>query len=191
LSLSAMAVLAGLCFAAAWWVPVGPMPGWVARIAGSRGMSVVNASENLVSIVGGLAVFSGALFALLVTVFLVRRAFYRNRPVRNMPTWACGYTGSAPRAQYTASSFVQPFTALFRPLVGSERNYDRPIGLFPARASFQEKFPDLFRTSLYRPAFQKLREWFASAKRIQHGRVQTYVLYIAVTLLVLLLLGLR
>jgi hypothetical protein len=89
--------------------------------------------------------------------------------------------------QYTASSFAQPLTDLFGPLIGTRRRLSLPDGLFPRRASFASETPDLYRERLYRPAFMGIERSLSVFRWLQHGRVQLYVLYIAFTLLVLLL----
>jgi hypothetical protein len=44
---------------------------------------------------------------------------------------------------------------------------------------------------MYRPVFERINEWLSRLHWVQHGKVQLYVLYIAVTLIVLLVWKLR
>ena len=61
-----------------------------------------------------------------------------------------------------------------------------PLGLFPEQASFESHTPDVFHDYLFRPIFAAI-VWTASKLRwFQNGRLQLYVLYIALTILVLL-----
>ena len=101
-------------------------------------------------------------------------------------TWDCGYGQPGPRMQYTASSFAQPLTDLFRPLLGTRPTASLPQGLFPRAASFSTDTPDLYRERLYRPIFGGIARTLSAFRWLQHGRVQLYVLYIGLTLLVLL-----
>ena len=75
----------------------------------------------------------GSLTFLLVTVALVllRRSLLAGRRVEQSVTWGCGYAQPTPRIQYTASSFAQPLTDLFRPLLGTRKRILRPRGFFP------------------------------------------------------------
>jgi len=89
--------------------------------------------------------------------------------------------------QYTASSFASPFVNLFRMFLRPKTRLNAPQGLFPRQASFHSETSDIFCDYLYRPIFFAVA-WAASKLRwLQHGRIQLYVLYIALTILVLLI----
>jgi formate hydrogenlyase subunit 3/multisubunit Na+/H+ antiporter MnhD subunit len=145
--------------------------------------------ENLASAAGPLAlVVVGTVAFLLVVVVLVllRRSLLTGRRVEAGVTWGCGYAQPTARMQYTASSFVQPVTTLFRWLLGTHRQMQRPEGVMPANASLATETPDLCHGNLYRPGFLKVNWGLSQLRRVQRGQVQLYVLYIAVTLIVLL-----
>jgi formate hydrogenlyase subunit 3/multisubunit Na+/H+ antiporter MnhD subunit len=116
-----------------------------------------------------------------------RRWLLRGRSVTAAPTWNCGYARPSPRMQYTASSFAQPLTDLFGPVIGTRQRLSPPDGFFPVAASFATETPDSFRERLYRPVFMGIERGLSAFRWLQHGRVQLYVLYVAFTLLVLLL----
>jgi hypothetical protein len=88
--------------------------------------------------------------------------------------------------QYTASSFAQPILDLFAPMLGTRVSFEKPMGLFPRKASLETTTPDSFRERIFRPIFGEMDRVLSRFRRIQEGRVQVYVLYIAVTLLALL-----
>jgi hydrogenase-4 component B len=88
--------------------------------------------------------------------------------------------------QYTASSFAQPLMKLFAPLLHTRRTLAAPEGYFPRAASLTTTTPDAARIALYEPAFSGVGWVLARLRWLQHGRIQLYVLYIALTLLVLL-----
>jgi hydrogenase-4 component B len=88
--------------------------------------------------------------------------------------------------QYTASSFAQPLMDLFRPLLGTRKRILRPEGFFPKEAALETITPDISHEEMYRPMFRRVNEWLSQVRWLQHGKVQLYVLYIAVTLIVLL-----
>jgi formate hydrogenlyase subunit 3/multisubunit Na+/H+ antiporter MnhD subunit len=128
----------------------------------------------------GFVAVAGALAA-------VRTWLLAGRTVAEGPTWDCGYALPSPRMQYTGSSFSQPLTAVFAGVLLTEHRGASPEGFFPANASFASRTPDLWRERLYRPLFHALERGLASFRWLQHGRVQLYVLYIALTLVALLL----
>jgi NADH:ubiquinone oxidoreductase subunit 5 (subunit L)/multisubunit Na+/H+ antiporter MnhA subunit len=144
--------------------------------------SLAAATNPLTFVMIGIAAF----LLLLLALILLRRGLLSGRRVDESVTWDCGYARPTARIQYTASSFVQPFTTLFRWLLGTQRQLQRPEGFFPAKASLATETPDLTHEELYRPGFLKINWGIAKLRWMQQGHVQLYVLYIAVTLIVLL-----
>jgi len=89
--------------------------------------------------------------------------------------------------QYTASSFARPLTQLFRLFLQPRDEIHPPCGLFPKLAALHTHTPDLFRRYFYEPLFLGIA-WAGSKLRwLQEGHIQIYVLYIALTILALLI----
>lgn len=133
---------------------------------------------------------SAAVLALCALLALLRRSLLRKRSVGKTVTWDCGYAGPTPRMQYTASSFAQPTTNLFRYALGLRTRSRLPSGFFPGKASFETHAGDTANEYLFRPSFRFVDRAMARLRWIQEGRVQVYVLYVALTLLILLLVAL-
>lgn len=129
---------------------------------------------------------SWGLLAVAGTIALVRRRLLRGRPVEYGPTWDCGYAAPTARMQYTASSFASPLTTLFRMFLRPRVHVEPPRGLFPSRAEFHSETSDVFGDYVYRPVFFAVAWMAARLRWLQQGRLQLYVLYIALTVLVLL-----
>ena len=118
----------------------------------------------------------------------VRRRLLAGRRVERAVTWDCGYAAPTPRMQYTASSFARPLVQLFRLFLQPRDEIHPPRGLFPQQACLHTHTPDLFRRYVYEPAVPAALPGLASKLHwLQEGRIQIYVLYIAVTILVLLI----
>jgi formate hydrogenlyase subunit 3/multisubunit Na+/H+ antiporter MnhD subunit len=174
IGLSAPAVLHGL----------GPALTQLTRLStGEISANLGPAGQILSRVVAGSLV----LIALVILLTLLRRWILAGRPVTTAVTWDCGYAQPTARMQYTASSFAQPLTQLFRGLLRTRVREDKRQGLFPKAASFGSDTPDPCYGNVYRPAFERLNWGLAKLRWLQHGNVQLYVLYIAVTLLVLLI----
>ncbi|MFH1023303.1 MAG: proton-conducting transporter membrane subunit [Planctomycetota bacterium] len=147
----------------------------------------VAAALNLAN--GPLVMITGIAFlflALTAGLILFRRWLLSDRPVENSVTWDCGYARPTARMQYTASSYAQPFTALFRMFLRTRRRAVPPEGFFPKRASLATHTPDVSREGLFRPVFAATEDALGRLRGLQHGRIQSYVLYIVITLLALL-----
>ncbi|MGE0820968.1 MAG: proton-conducting transporter membrane subunit [Candidatus Binatia bacterium] len=116
-----------------------------------------------------------------------RQWLLRARQVTTQVTWDCGYARPTPRMQYTASSFTQPLTNLAQLFLRTRSRQVIVQGVFPQAASLVTETPDVFQVRFYYLLFSFAQRAFASLRWIQQGQVQLYILYIALTLLVLLI----
>ncbi|NCP03308.1 MAG: hydrogenase [Deltaproteobacteria bacterium] len=146
------------------------------------------------SLGGPLAPLAAISLAGWILVVLLALVFWRLRRCsqgarRDLGTWGCGYPFPSPKMQYTASSFGDSLVRLFNFGLWSKRHGGRPDGLFPATSSFESHTPDLFLDRLFSPAFQGAAWLMHGVRRlIQNGVAAIYLLYSALTLLVLLAL---
>ncbi len=121
----------------------------------------------------------------------LRRWLLSGKTIHESVTWDCGYDAPSPRMQYTGSSFAQPLTSLFKSILRTQRKISPPSGFFPIHASFFTSAPDVFVRTIIRPFYHAVRFGFSKMKWFQHGRVNAYILYIGLTLLILLIWNLR
>ncbi len=144
------------------------------------------ALRPLTLIVGG----SLALLVLIGAAVMLRRRLLSNRQVGRTVTWGCGYQHPAATMQYTGSSFAQPLTSLFKTVLRTQSHVEGVTGYFPQQASFSSHTDDLFENKLFSPVFSLIAKALHSIIWIQNGVVQLSVLFIAMTLLILLIVGL-
>jgi hypothetical protein len=88
--------------------------------------------------------------------------------------------------QYTASSYAQPLTDLFRLILRTRTKSAAPAGLFPSGATLSTHTPDVFREAVFQPVFAGIERALDRLRVLQHGRIQLYVLYIVLTLIALM-----
>ena len=181
--LAAACLVIGVCSPAV----VGLLAPVLGQVTGLPTDGVRNEVMGASRILGVLTTCAVGFLGLVMLAAGLRRWLLSRRSVALAVTWDCGYAQPSPRMQYTASSFAQPLTDLFGPVIGTRRRLSPPAGFFPGAASFASETPDLCRERLYRPAFMGIERALSAFRWLQHGRVQLYVLYIAFTLLVLLL----
>ncbi len=124
-------------------------------------------------------------FALLIA--LLRKLLLAKRTVREGETWGCGYVTPTPRMQYTASSYAEPIIEMFRGILRPKTTAKGIEGFFPQKASFHSHVDDPFMNRLFKPAFGGILWVAGELKRIKTGQMHHYVLYIALTILVLLI----
>lgn len=129
---------------------------------------------------------SAAFLLLAAAVAYLRHLLLNGRSVRTSVTWDCGYAAPAPRMQYTSSGFAQPIVTLFRFVLRTHREQTAVAGYFPGQAGLSTHTNDPAQEEVYEPAFEGAGRLLAKLRWLQSGHMQLYVLYIAVTLLVLL-----
>lgn len=133
-----------------------------------------------------------ALAASLVVagVLLWRRA--RTNGLRRGLTWDCGYATPTKRMQYTSGSFAGLAAGWFAWILRPVRKLRRPRGSFPDEAIRLERVPETVLEHVVAPVGGLLIRLSTAVRRLQHGRLQAYILYVAaglVALGVLVLLG--
>lgn len=146
-------------------------------------------SEQMTGAVGSLAAVTGIAITLLAVasaLALLRVWLLWGRDVGAGPTWDCGYARPTARMQYTASSFAQPLADFFSAVLQTRKRLSAPRGLFPLEASLETEIPDIALERGYQPLFRGVSWILSWLSWIQHGRVSVYILYIAVTMVALL-----
>jgi|WetSurMetagenome_2_1015567.scaffolds.fasta_scaffold00008_124 hydrogenase-4 component B len=138
---------------------------------------------SLAGISAGCLVFLGV----AAVAFIIRKGLLSKKRAAASPTWDCGYIAPNPRMQYTASSFAQPLVLFFRNvLFPRQKTNTRPVP-FPGEWSFHSHVPDILLDNVYIPFFTVLGRILSKLRWLQGGKVHVYVLYIALTLIALLI----
>ena len=168
----------------------GPAARAAARAAATIGRLATPASSVVDGILAPLALI-GALGACVIGLaglfWALRRVLLRYRSVENQPTWGCGFTRPSPAMQYTASSYVQPVLREFSGLLGTQAEAHPPAGYWPASADFRTRTPDAVLDRTLYPAARIVERGLALLRRVQHGRLQYYLLYALVFLVLVLM----
>ena len=181
-------ILAGLCFA------IGLLSPWILKYLfnaveqvsfGTSGQTAV--LQPVKNILFNISLVAVILFALIGCLIIFRLILLKNRIVSKSVTWDCGYAAPASSMQYTASSFVQPIIDMFRSVLHTKRDFHMPEKLFPEKAHFESETADIFREYIYEPVFRIIGKILMYLRWLQHGNIHIYVLYVAVTLIALLL----
>jgi hydrogenase-4 component B len=80
--------------------------------------------------------------------------------------------------QYTAGSFASVITGWFSSVLRPARHDHRPEGCFPGPASYSEHAPETVLEYVVAPAARAMMRVSAMARALQHGRAQSYLLYL-------------
>ncbi|MBI2968736.1 MAG: hypothetical protein HYY40_13125 [Bacteroidetes bacterium] len=93
------------------------------------------------------------------------------------PTWGCGYTGPGAKLQYTANSFVRSYRKLVRPLLMMNKKEEKIKGVFPGPVGLQTNPYDRMEAVLIDFPIKYLKGFFNAFRFFQNGKVQFYILY--------------
>jgi NADH:ubiquinone oxidoreductase subunit 5 (subunit L)/multisubunit Na+/H+ antiporter MnhA subunit len=187
--LAAMLGLAVLCIALGFAGPL-VVTALAKVVAAASRLPVAQVSASLEPVSASLTTAT-AVFAVFAVVAALLWAARSQRlavaGVRRAPVWGCGFRRPTARMQYTASSFAQPLVTQFSLFIANREALAPPSGYFPVAASYASDSGDPFLRLLFVPTFR----WFVRVARwlnvVQHGHIHVYVLYIAITLIALLI----
>ena len=198
----AMAMLAAACFVlglgATWILPVfDPITQQALGVAISPSLIAHGIALQAGTAQSGTV--SPAGIALVLLALMGTAAFLVNRRLRHArvatgPAWDCGLPGLTADNEYTATAFSKPlrliFSAFYRPRREIRPEYD-VSPYYPSAIRFESEIEPTFEKHVYGP----LKAWvFGLSRRmraIQAGSIHAYLAYIFVTLILLLLFGVR
>jgi hydrogenase-4 component B len=121
-----------------------------------------------------------ALFAFVAAIWLWRRAHHGG--LRRTVTWDCGYAAPTARMQYTAGSFAGILTGWFAWILRPVRHEHRSVDIFPTSAEVSQHTPETVLERIVEPIGGLVMRLSMTGRRFQHGRVQSYLLYLLIGL---------
>ncbi len=109
---------------------------------------------------------------------------------RTAMTWACGQPAISPRMQYTATGFSKPIRMIFANIYRATHEIEiseESSPYFRPDISYELRTESVFLKYLYEPAYRFIVGAARVFRRVQTGHLQTYLAYIFITLVLLLL----
>jgi formate hydrogenlyase subunit 3/multisubunit Na+/H+ antiporter MnhD subunit len=128
-------------------------------------------------------VFIGLVFL----VWIMRSMLLSGKKVKEFKTWDCGYQVQSSRIQYTSSSFAQPFMHLVKELVPQKIKLSKEEVIFPKKARLESTTQDFLERILIQPSLNFLNKFMNLFSWIQSGRMQQYIIYGLLFLIILLI----
>jgi len=169
-----MLALAGVCVAIAlapvlfWPVLARAVATW--HPAWTPGeMPVPLGTLGMVQVALAVATVSAALW-------LWRKA--HSNGLRRGLTWDCAYVMPTARMQYSSGSASGIATGWFSWILRPQRSLRRPRGLLPVRAFYLERIPETVLERLVTPIGEVTIQISTAVRSLQHGRLQSYILYL-------------
>jgi len=135
---------------------------------------------------GGI-VFLGLLLCIPAVYLLLH---IRPGAMRRVPIWDCGFEKLTPRMQYTGTAFAMPLRRIFGFLFGIKERV-RPVAYagrsaYPKRIGYTLRVRDRIWSWCYAPIGLASFAVARQVGRLQQGRIQSYLIYSFVTIIVLL-----
>jgi hydrogenase-4 component B len=109
---------------------------------------------------------------------------------RAVMTWACGLETLDARMQYTAAGFSKPIRMIFANIYRATHEIEiseETSPYFRPDITYELKTESVFLKYLYEPAYRMIISTARIFRRVQTGHIQTYLAYIFLTLVLLLL----
>ena len=129
----------------------------------------------ILSVLVKLFLCFGLFILIFVIVYVVRMLICRKSIVYN--TWGCGYDKGNNHIQYTASSYIGPFSSIMTPLFKKIFDVKKPKGLFPKDAHYNSSIEDVEEAYLINPIVKFDEKFLSKFERLQDGNIQHYILY--------------
>lgn len=133
-----------------------------------------------------LALLVGVVLPLPIIIYLMRKRV----PTPKYETWGCGQPISTGRNEYTATAFSKPFRMwfgwIFRPRREIQTTYS-DSHFFKEKEIFTSEIEPIFEKYLYNPVIWVVMNVSRLMRIIQTGYLQTYLLYILITLVISLI----
>ncbi len=128
--------------------------------------------------------------ALVGVIFAIRTFKVRQNKESYNATWGCGYLGSSPKIQYTATSYANYFVKLAAPIIGykAKTRSIAPTDIFPTNRHFESEVYDKIEVGVINKIINALKWLLSKVAIIETGKTQHYILYAFMFMLLLFLL---
>jgi formate hydrogenlyase subunit 3/multisubunit Na+/H+ antiporter MnhD subunit len=144
---------------------------------------------NYLSLLSRISFFSLLFLILIVLVFGIRSLVLRKQEKIFSSTWGCAYQAPGPRMQYTGKSFSKTLGKLLNFSLIEKKSYKelKSNEIFPKSRRYSSFYLDVFEQKLIDPFIQRLKQFINLFNFVQNGKVQAYVLYGIMFILVVFL----
>ena len=154
---------------------------------------VLSAGMRTSGTVSPLVIAVGLMVLMVPAVLLVGVGVKRFGRKRG-PVWDCGLPGLSAENEYTATAFSKALRMIFSVLYKPRREIQAVFDVspyFPKEIRFESEIEPTFEKRLYAPLQEFIFRVSSRMRTIQAGSIHAYLAYIFVTLVLLLLFGVR
>ncbi len=126
-----------------------------------------------------ISLFSSLFIVITAVIWGIRYFANKNKPEIVKPTWGCGYVAPNNRMQYTGKSFSKPLGKIFNFLLLEKKQYQelKNKEIFPEKRNYSSHYLDFFEYRIIQKITHRLVYAANYFQFFQNGRIQSYVLY--------------
>lgn len=149
----------------------------------------VSKTADILTMVGRSSLILMGIIGLL---WLIRKMVTRSEASTLQPTWGCGYIAPKPALQYTGKSFSKSLAKLFGFITIENKKFKelQTESIFPSARTYASYYLEFFETRILDPVIKQFLRIFDFFTFIHNGKIQLYVLYGLMFMIVLLVLSL-
>ncbi|MFN8206322.1 MAG: proton-conducting transporter membrane subunit [Bacteroidales bacterium] len=135
--------------------------------------------QDIVPLANQIGLFSLGLIGLVAIGLLMKSMVNRRLSVKENTTWGCAYEAPSARMQYTGKSFSKNLGKLTNSVLPEKKLYNElhQSEVFPLRRKHYTLYVDVMETRVVDPLLKIIRQLIHLFNFVQNGRIQAYVLY--------------
>ena len=151
----------------------------------------ISVLQQMIPIMNNISISSCVFFALIGIIWMLRAWQQKRQTINEEATWGCGYTGANPAIhQYSATSYADNIVQLTNQIVNVKKEFKKfdEEEIFPQERNFNTHSSDVLEDNLILKPAHRILYYFKQAAVFQTGKIQHYLLYALVFLIVIFLL---
>ena len=133
-----------------------------------------------------ITIVSAVLLLAVSALYLAGKMLKKDEAEEVLGTWACGFNEFKPYMEYSPDGFVQPGMRIF----GNAAGYKKEVKV-DSTVHTKAKVKDVIETNIYLKVVYAIDYIAAKIIKIHYGKVQIYISYIFISLIVSLILVLK
>lgn len=175
----------GLGFLAFLSIILGMFSPFIVSLIAKVSNSILNTKLPLIhSEINNEIIIASSIFVIIIAILaLISKILNNKKTILVKETWGCGFNNFKPNMQYSANGLSQPSTRVFGKIVGYEKEVKNSYSIL-----LKDKVLDNIEKYIYGSVIKFIDYIALRVTKIHFGKIQVYVSYIFVSLLVTVLL---
>lgn len=175
----------GLGFLAFMCISFGVFSPYIINSISKVSNSILNINVQLINsqVNNEIMITANILLLVIVIITLVSKVINNNTTSTIKETWGCGFNNFKPYMQYSGDGYSQPLAKIFGKIIG----YSKEVKI-ASSIHLKDRSVDNIEKYIYGPTLGLVHNIAANITKIHFGKIQAYVAYIFISLIVTVLL---